>query len=256
MKKSLLFALCISLMPAFFTSCSDDDDDDDVVVPEYTDVVTFEDVTLEANSVADSAYTYAGVLKFNNNHANWGSYFALSNQTDTVTPGYKNEGSIFGTSGNNGSTNFAYCYYSEYMKEAVTLEVIDGNDKAVGSIKPYRVYMALTTYAALALRDGNDGGVYGDAIKLKSGSYFSVTLTGYKGDVKTGTVTAYPGDYRGTALSLMTSWTAVDLTALGEVTKIELTIGGSEDLYGSYGFNAPAYIALDDFSFTSVGLEF
>lgn len=251
MKKSLLFALGLCVAPMLFTSCSDDDDDD----PAWTDVVTFEDVTTGETGYVDAAYTYSDIVKFNNNHANWGSYFAVSSLTDTVTAGYTNEASIFGTGGNSGSKNFAYCYYSEYMKEAVTLEVVDGNAAGVTTIKPNRVYMALTTYAALALRDGNDGGVYGDAVKLKEGGYFSVTLTGYNADTKTGTVTAYPGDFRTAPLSLMTTWTLVDLTALGEVTKIEVTIGGSDDLYGQYGFNAPAYIAFDDFAFTRLTAE-
>ena len=41
MKKSLLFALGLCASLTFFTSCDDDDDD-----PEYTDIVTFEDVDL------------------------------------------------------------------------------------------------------------------------------------------------------------------------------------------------------------------
>lgn len=247
MKKSLLFALCMCAMPAFFTSCSDDDDD----APEYTDLVTFEDAKLgDALYDDQTAYVFDSVLVFNNSHATWGSYFGVSAKTDTVTPGYLNDASIFGKGGNAGSAQFAYCYYSEYSGAAASIAVVDGNSSRVASITPNRLYMALTTYVALSLRDGNDGGAYGEAVKLKKDGFFSVTLTGFNGEQKTGAVTVYPGDFRGAGLSLMTSWTPVDLKALGSVTRIEITIGGSDDLYGDYGFNAPAYIAIDDFSFT------
>lgn len=248
MKKSLLFALGLCAAPVFFTACSDDDDDD----PEWTDCVSFEDATFGADSVYfdNRAYTYDGILEFHNAHASWGSYFGVSQATDTVTAGYLNDFSVFGKGGNAGSKTFAYCYYSEYSGAAAKVSVVEGNAAGVASIAPSRVYVSLTTYAALALRDGNDGGVYGEAVKLKEGGYFSVTFTGYNADQKTGSVIAYPGDFRSSALSLMTGWTAVDLSALGDVTRIDVTIGGSDDLYGQYGFNAPAYIAVDDLCFT------
>lgn len=247
MKKSTLFAIGLCAVPFFFASCSDDDDD----APEWSDIVTFEDATLGSTLFCDSVdYVYDDVLVFTNNHATWGSYFGVSAKTDTVTAGYLNDASVFGKGGNAGSDQFAYCYYSEYSGAAPAIVVKEGNAAGVASIVPNRLYMSLTTYAALALRDGNDGGVYGDAVKLVSGSYFSVTLTGFNGKEKTGEVVAYPGDYRGASRNLMTEWTAVDLKPLGEVTRIEITIGGSDNFYGQYGFNVPAYIAIDDFSFT------
>ncbi len=244
MKKSLLFSLGLCAALSFFTACDDDDD------PEYTDIVTFEGVDLGTAGYDDqSTFVYDSVLTFVNNHATWGSYFGVSSLTDTVTAGYTNDASVFGKGGNFGSKCFGYCYYSEFSQKGAVIELIDGNKAGVKSVSPNRVFVALNTYAALALRDGNDG-YYGDAVKLKQGGYFSVTFTGFLGEQKTGSVTAYPGDFRGASLQLMTTWTAVDLKQLGSVDQIEVTIGGSEDLYGEYGFNAPAYIAIDDFSFT------
>ncbi len=249
MKKSLLFALGLCASLTFFTSCDDDDDD-----PEYTDIVTFEDVDLGESGYDDqNTFVYDNVLIFVNNHESWGSYFGVSSKTDTTTAGYQNDASVFGVGGNAGSKSFGYCYYSEYTGEGAIIEVVDGNQAGVESVSPNRVYVSLTTYAALALRDGNDGGGYGEAVKLKQGGFFSATFTGFLDGHKTASVTAYPGDFRGAELRLMTSWTAVDLKPLGKVDKVEVTIGGSEDLYGDNGFNAPAYIAIDDFSFTRNG---
>lgn len=245
MKKHLLFALGLCATAAVFTSCDDDDDD-----PEWTDLVTFEDVELGKSGYVDTAtYVYDGVISFNNKHSTWGSYFGVSSKTDTVTAGYANDASVFGTGGNNSSRQFGYCYYSEYSGEGAVIELVE-NGKSVSSFSPNKVYLSLNTYAALALRDGNDGGMYGDAVKLKQNGYFSVTFTGFNGEEKVGSVTAYPGDWRGASRYLMTTWTVVDLKPLGKVTKIEVTFGGSEDLCGAYGLNVPAYIALDDLSFT------
>lgn len=44
----------------------------------------------------------------------------------------------------------------------------------------------------------------------------------------------------------LTSWKYVDLSLLGEVTTLKVNFAFSEDQGGSYGFNAPAYIAIDD----------
>ena len=44
----------------------------------------------------------------------------------------------------------------------------------------------------------------------------------------------------------ITGWTSWDLSKLGAVDKVVFSISGSPDLYGEYGFNAPAYFAIDD----------
>ncbi len=44
----------------------------------------------------------------------------------------------------------------------------------------------------------------------------------------------------------MTEWTRFDLWQLGAVARVEFNLKGSDDLYGDYGLNAPAYFAFDD----------
>lgn len=44
----------------------------------------------------------------------------------------------------------------------------------------------------------------------------------------------------------LTSWEYVNLESLGEINTLKINYDFSEDQGGSYGFNAPAYIAIDD----------
>lgn len=235
-------------MVGIATSCEDDD-------PEYVDTVTFEDAAVSADTgyFYNRAYVYQGFLRFVNNYAQYdgGDYFkgwGVSTKTDTVTPGAANQASIFGTGGAGGSKTFAFGYaYPDYP---ASVSLVDANAARVAAFTPRSVKVALTTYVALALRDGNDGngGAFGN-VKLNKGGWFSATFVGYNGDVKTGSVVCYPGDWRGESLQLMTAWTPVDLQGLGEVTRIDVEIGGSEELWGPSGFNAPTYVAIDDLEF-------
>ena len=246
MKKSLLFAIGIALAAPVFTSCDDDDSDDAQVL-----LATFEDVEIDPTIgyVNNAPYTCEGV-EFNNNYdSQWGSWsgFAVSQLTDTVTSGYQNQYSVFGNGGCNGSKNFAVVYDAfDYGKPIIS--TADGS-----LIKPVYAYFQLTTYALHALRDGNDG-YYGEAVQLTSAktNYFNVTLDGYVADQKTTSLVVTLGDYSDGKTFLMSTWTKVDLSLLGNVDKITLTVGGSSDLYGDYGFNAPAYVAVDDFAFSKV----
>ena len=44
----------------------------------------------------------------------------------------------------------------------------------------------------------------------------------------------------------LTDWAYVDLSSLGEISTLKINFEFSEDQGGQYGFNAPAYIAIDD----------
>lgn len=247
MKKSLMFALGICATACVFTSCSDDDDE----APEYTNLITFEDAKIDTivGYINNESYIADGVEFVNNFNEAWSSWsgFAISQLHDMKTAGYKNQYSIYGEGGANDSKNFAIVYDAfNYGKPVIKTT----EDKL---IEPVYAYFQLTTYATLALRDGNDG-LYGEAVQLttEKANYFNVTIAGYVDGTKTNSVVVYLGDYRDSKSYLMTEWTKVDLKGLGKVDQIIMTIGGSDDLYGEYGFNAPAYIAMDDFAFNSV----
>lgn len=245
MKRHFFWAACLALV-GIATSCDDDN-------PEYADTVTFEDAAVSADTgyFYNRAYVYQGFLRFVNNYTpEWDSFmgWGISTKTDTVTPGYANQASIFGTGGAGGSKTFAFGY--AYPGSPASVSLVDGNAARVAAFTPSRVQVALTTYTALALRDGNDGSGGGlGNVKLGQGGWFSATFVGYNADVKTDSVVCYPGDWRGESLQLMTTWTPVDLSRLGEVTRMEVKIDGSQELWGDYGFNAPSYVAIDNLEF-------
>ena len=68
----------------------------------------------------------------------------------------------------------------------------------------------------------------------------TLTITGYKGEVATGSVTvdmAKDGAF-------LESWRKVELSSLGEVTKLGFTMDGSDK--SSYGVKQPKYFAFDN----------
>ena len=45
---------------------------------------------------------------------------------------------------------------------------------------------------------------------------------------------------------MVTTWQKWDLSVLGEVNAVAFNIVGTNDLYGQWGLNTPAYFAYDD----------
>ena len=135
--------------------------------------------------------------------------------------------------GNNGSDNFAIIYDAGYWgTNPAAITMTDGKPRVVES-----VYVNNTCYTMNFL-------VNGDAYNppMAADGYFKVVATGYVGNEITGTldfVLASNDEY-------VTYWAKWRLAELGAVDKITFMIYGSDDLYGDWGFNAPAYFAIDD----------
>ena len=67
-----------------------------------------------------------------------------------------------------------------------------------------------------------------------------MTITGYKSNTQTGTVTfdlAKDGE-------ILTSWKNINLSSLGAVTKLAFTMDGSDK--SDYGVKHPKYFAFDN----------
>lgn len=120
-----------------------------------------------------------------------------------------------------------------------------------------------TATAFYSLRDGDQfakpfGKVFDENLGDNGGwvegsvpDWFKLTFTGYTGTSRTGTITGqvdfYLADYRfpdSPQDYIIQEWTAIDLTALGEVGSIGLGFSSSDN--GSWGMNTPATVALDD----------
>jgi len=170
--------------------------------------------------------------------------FAVSNTTDATTPGYGNQYSAIAGQGVGESANYFVGYLSSFAPEPPTVSFFAAPEGQTLS----GVYVTNTTYAYLAMRDGDAfskrfGGETGD-----DPDWFLLTITGHdaNGDA-TGDVEFYLADYRSANNEedyLIDDWTWVDLSSLGTVTTLTFTLSSSD--VGEWGMNTPAYFALDN----------
>jgi hypothetical protein len=188
-----------------------------------------------------TGFVSGGVHFSNDYNADYGSWygFAVSNTTDTTTPGYFNQYSAI-TGGGFGDAQYGVAYGSAYGSPTF---ITFGSATA-----PESVRLTNTTYTALDLRDGSGftkkfGGVSGN-----DADYLTITLTGRDAvDTITGSVVFYLADYRfadSESDYVVEEWSLVDLTPLGASVKtITLTFDSSD--VGIFGINTPTYVALD-----------
>jgi hypothetical protein len=220
--------------------------------------VDFEDLSLPPESAyygADNAggFTSRGVF-FNNNYLDLGggffawSGFSYSNFTDTTTAGLGNQFSAYHLPGGGGDESPLYAVGFAFTRGEGFIELLPG-------YRPDALRITNTTYAALAMRDG-------DSFSKKFGGdtgldpdFFSITFYGLDAvGNDTGSVTFILADYRpaGTANDyIISAWTEVDLSALGENTRrIEFDFESSD--VGPFGINTPTYFALDNLALTAI----
>ncbi len=217
--------------------------------------VDFEDLTLPDSESSWSgnypnnegageitAFVSNGVSFNNFSDGDWAFWqgFAYSNMSDTTTPGLANQFSSYtGTGYNGGDDIYAVGWDGYSMIPTVTFA---GETTVLGG------YFTNTTYAALAMRDGDAfakqfGGPGGD-----DPDWFILTITGKdsSGSV-TGSVDFKLADYTfaDNALDyIVDSWEYVDLGSLGIVKSLEMTLASS-DTSGGY-MNTPGYFAMDN----------
>ncbi|MGB1129638.1 MAG: DUF4465 domain-containing protein, partial [Haloferula sp.] len=166
-----------------------------------------------------------------------------SNTTDTTTPGFGNQYSAFTGSGVGGSSNYSVGYMSAFTGDNPTTEFGGTIDLGFGG----GAWLTNTTYAALAMRDG-------DAFTEKFGGasgndedWFLLTIEGFNGVSSTGIIEFYLADYRFSDNSMdyiIDEWTFVDFSSLGEVDRLEFRLDSSD--VGEFGINTPTYFAMDN----------
>ncbi len=222
--------------------------------PAMASVITFESVPLPGagflnGSDGSGGFVVDQEVTFNNNYdddfESW-SGFAISNRTDTSTPGFPNQYSAITGGGFGGSSNYAVGYYSTY--EAITTHV---RFEAVTNLAGLGAYFTNTTWAALDMQNGGDfgskkfGGPTGN-----DPDWFKLTIQGFVGlnPTATGTKEFYLADFRpeGNALDyIVSNWRYVDFSPLGSVDRLEMSLSSSDN--GDFGMNTPSYFAMDHF---------
>lgn len=180
---------------------------------------------------------------FNPEFNSW-SGWAISNQADTLTPGYKNQHSSITGAGYDESSNFAIFFSS-------TPRILELRNEAVGNpVEGF--YITNNTYAYLSMRDGDGfakkfGGVTG-----ADPDYFLLTIKGYQGgELIADSIDFYLADYRFEDNSedyIVKDWTYIDLMSLGAVDSLQFSLSSTDN--GQYGMNTPAYFLMDNFKTT------
>lgn len=212
------------------------------VVPAAT--VHFDDLPLGPegfwNGSDLSGGFHSGGATFHNEFStDWGSWsgFAYSNHTDSTTPGWDNQYSALAGGGLNGSSVYAI----GYLEPTITFD----NPMDLNGLG---VWLTNTTYAGLAIRDGDPFSKKFGGVDGTDPDWFLLTITGYSGGVPTGSTDFYLADFRFDDDSLdyiVSDWTFADLSPLGKVDEIRFSLFSSDN--GPFGMNTPGYFAMDGF---------
>lgn len=105
-------------------------------------------------------------------------------------------------------------------------------------------YITNTTYAYLAVKDGNDGGVSVVKGPFEDGDYFTVTAIGHAASgEEVGRSTFYLADYRDGKSSVVNTWEWFDWTPLANAAYVTFEMESTDT--GDYGMNTPNYFCLD-----------
>lgn len=213
-------------------------------------VAGFENFNLPPNSFLNNAdtadaFSSGGILLPNNYNPAFASWdgWAISNTTDTVTPGFFNESSAIAGGGAEGSATYAvsYVFGSSNMRL-----------KNRGTVNG--LYITNTTYAYLSIKDGDAfakkfGGITGndpDFFLLKVKKFFNGLLAA-------DSVAFYLADYRFANNAqdyIVDDWTWLDLSPLGAADSLQFTLSSSD--IGAFGMNTPAYFAVDQVTTTDL----
>ncbi len=170
------------------------------------------------------------------------SGWAISADTNTTTPGFLNQYSSISGGGALGTSAYSIGYIYDPI-------VVRLQPKAIG--KPMiGMYINNSTYTYLSIRDG-------DSFAKKFGGetgadpdFLMLTIKKYSGGaIDDDSINIFLADYRFPQNKkdyIISDWTYVDLTNLGEVDSLLLRMTSSD--VGIFGMNTPAYVCIDQVS--------
>ena len=231
--------------PAYF--CLDDVNGEAPIDPlAGKTIATMEDIGLATDSYYDGSdmaggFTSGGFQFKNNYNAEWFSWsgFAASTSTNTVTKGWSNQFSSIAGSGAQNTHSYAVGFDFGDMDVECSPQIIDG------------FYATNNAYTYWSIKEG-------DAYAKKFGGadgtdpdWLLLTIEGFDSlQNSTGTVDFYLADFRFTDDSkdyILKTWKYVDLSSLGEVSKLHFSLSSSDN--GAWGMNSPAYFCLDELNY-------
>lgn len=175
-------------------------------------------------------------FKFCNGYMDYSGYeyfdgFAISTMTSTKFESLSDQYNSCVGFGADKSKTYAVFFYSVYGGNA--MEIVHNENRL---FTPQKVAITNAAYAVSSMNNGDSF-----AKKFTEDDWFRLYIIGHKDGVVTDTVTV---DLAAGGMLLFT-WKTIDLTALGEVDRIELSMSSTD--IGAYGMNTPAYCCFDNF---------
>lgn len=215
--------------------------------------IGFDDLDLNDYQLAGGTFTVDGTtfsLNYNAEYASWDG-IALSSigwKTPTASD-YTDQFYLAGEApADTDVNNYAVVYDPGAYGTSPEITLPDYLDK------PQSMLVTNTAYTWATIRFGDS---YGVSTPFAKDAWYKLTVTGYDAEeTATGTTEVYLADYRSeveTEHYVLTTFTSVDLTALGDsVKKIRFVLSSSDT--GAYGLNTPAYFAFDNLVVTGDAL--
>jgi hypothetical protein len=230
------------------------------------DFVNFEDIALPTGSYLNGSDGSGGFMSggarltnlYNPTYrvsAGW----AVSNMTDILTPGYRNQYSAVTGSGVNGSQNYGIGFLGTYSPTlGAASEFHNGLIQLPNGLEPKSVAIANTAYVAHSILSGDQfakkfGGPTGT-----DPDWLRLTIRGNTSDGTTvATNEVYLADYRsptpgGDYVAL--DWLHVDLATFRGKGVTNLTFSLDSSDVGVYGMNTPGYVAMDNLELVAPSL--
>ena len=205
--------------------------------------VGFENFNLPPNTFLNNAgpsgaFSSPPLSLPNNYNSQWMSWsgWAISNRTDTLTPGFTNESSAIAGGGQGGSATYAI----SYVPGSSTLR-LDAPRVVSG------LYVTNNAYAYYSMKDGDAFAKKFGGITGNDPDFFRLTVKKYLGgQLGPDSVNFFLADYRFADNSqdyIVKPWTFVSLVSLGAADSLQFTLASSD--VGAFGMNTPAYFCID-----------
>ncbi len=215
-------------------------------------VITFENFELTVDTFLNGSdlsggFTIGAVSlpnSYNTAFESW-SGWAISTDTDTITPGFMNQYSASVGSGVDSSLTYAVSFASG----GSVLKFVDTAQYIIQGM-----YVTNNTYAYLSMLEGDDfakrfGGETGD-----DPDFFLLTVKAYvDGELSSDSVDFYLADFRFEDNSqdyIINTWEYLNLSSLGMVDSLLFSLSSSD--VGQFGMNTPAYFCVDNLSVNQI----
>ncbi|WP_197533694.1 DUF4465 domain-containing protein [Symmachiella dynata] len=226
--------------------------------PTGYDVISQYGSTVRVGSIVSGGVSF--VNRYDLDFGSW-SNFAVSNESDTTSPGFTNQFSAYpgtgaGTGQDNYGVGFGFDDLEPNLFDPTPFNALDANHllglPTLFLPDGYEIAGAMftnTTYTALSMLLGDSFAKKFGGISGNDPDYFKLSVFGIdaNGQALGTEVELYLADYRFADNSLdyiLSDWSYLDLTGLAAARSLHFNVSSSDS--GNYGMNTPGYFAIDN----------